>query len=100
MSSILNVLRSAPTPTRHFTSLQIVSSAKSQSSAFNPEHYPIVLQQLVQSLSPSAYLSSTSAASAVKDSFSGKTATSASPSGTSGVAAAVPGSSQQASDKL
>ncbi|KAG0050945.1 hypothetical protein BGZ83_004277 [Gryganskiella cystojenkinii] len=77
MSSILNVLRSAPTPTRHFTSLQIVTSAKTQSAAFNPEHHPIVLQQLVQSLSPSAYLSSTSASAAasvaVKESLSGKT---------------------------
>ncbi|KAG0098529.1 hypothetical protein BGZ93_011207 [Podila epicladia] len=59
MSSILNVLRQAPTPTRHFTSLHVVASTKvpSSSSAFNPEHHPIVLQQLVESLSPSAYVS-------------------------------------------
>ncbi|KAF9967764.1 hypothetical protein BGZ70_008316 [Mortierella alpina] len=80
MSSILNVLRSAPTPTRHFTSLQVVSSAKTQSSAFNPEHHPIVLQQLVESLSPKAFVasaktSSTGVSAAVKDSLSGKTTT-------------------------
>ncbi|KAG0332668.1 hypothetical protein BG000_009827 [Podila horticola] len=58
MSSILNVLRQAPTPTRHFTSLHVVASTKvTSSSAFNPEHHPIVLQQLVESLSPSAYIS-------------------------------------------
>ncbi|KAF9574950.1 hypothetical protein EC968_004951 [Mortierella alpina] len=81
MSSILNVLRSAPTPTRHFTSLQVVSSAKTQSSAFNPEHHPIVLQQLVESLSPTSFVASaknstttTAASAAVKDSLSGKTA--------------------------
>ncbi|KAF9980206.1 hypothetical protein BGZ75_008701, partial [Mortierella antarctica] len=77
MSSILNVLRSAPTPTRHFTSLQVVSSAKTQSSAFNPEHHPIVLQQLVESLSPNSFVASaknsTAASAAVKDSLSGKT---------------------------
>ncbi|KAI1310283.1 hypothetical protein EDD11_003752 [Mortierella claussenii] len=82
MSSILNVLRSAPTPTRHFTSLNIVSSTgRSQSAAaaatgFNPEHHPIVLQQLVESLSPAAYVSSSSSASAsaaARDSLSGKT---------------------------
>ncbi|KAF9957311.1 hypothetical protein BGZ72_001949 [Mortierella alpina] len=81
MSSILNVLRSAPTPTRHFTSLQVVASAKTQSSAFNPEHHPIVLQQLVDSLSPSSFVTSaknSSAASvAVKDSLSGKTTSTA-----------------------
>ena len=97
MSSILNVLRSAPTPTRHFTSLQIVSSVKAHSSAFNPEHHPIVLQQLVESLSPSAYLSSTSATSAVKESFSGKVATNAAVGTTS---AAAPAASQKASDML
>ncbi|KAF8928228.1 hypothetical protein BGZ58_009801 [Dissophora ornata] len=78
MSSILNVLRSAPTPTRHFTSLQIVSSGRSQSSAFNPEHHPIVLQQLVDSLAPSSFVTASSteanaASNAVKDSLSGKT---------------------------
>ncbi|KAG0368735.1 hypothetical protein BGZ54_001274 [Gamsiella multidivaricata] len=75
MSSILNVLRSAPTPTRHFTSLQIASTVKSQTTAFNPEHHPIVLQQLVESLSPSSFVSTeaTSAATAttVKNSLSG-----------------------------
>ncbi|GJJ70434.1 hypothetical protein EMPS_02783 [Entomortierella parvispora] len=97
MSSILNVLRSAPTPTRHFTSLQIVSSVKSQSSAFNPEHHPIVLQQLVESLSPKSYLASSSTASAVKESFSGKAAAKA----TAGTASATtPASNQNASDKL
>ncbi|KAF9579197.1 hypothetical protein BGW38_004637, partial [Lunasporangiospora selenospora] len=59
MSSIVNVLRSAPTPTRHFTSLNVVTSAK---QSFNPEHHPIVLQQLVDSLKPNAYLSSISPA--------------------------------------
>ncbi|KAF9288212.1 hypothetical protein BGZ68_000675 [Mortierella alpina] len=85
MSSILNVLRSAPTPTRHFTSLQVVSSARTQSSAFNPEHHPIVLQQLVESLSPNSFVASvknsTAASAAVKDSLSGKTTTAAKSSG-------------------
>ncbi|KAF9171710.1 hypothetical protein BGX21_004728 [Mortierella sp. AD011] len=83
MSSILNALRSAPTPTRHFTSLQIVASSKSQSAAgFNPEHHPVILQQLVESLSPDSFVTSSSEAStntttaAVKDSLSGKTLTS------------------------
>ncbi|KAF9099179.1 hypothetical protein BGX29_007272 [Mortierella sp. GBA35] len=72
MSSILNVLRQAPTPTRHFTSLQIVSSVKATSTTFNPEHHPIVLQQLVESLSPNAFVAPSSTTSAaVKDSFSG-----------------------------
>lgn len=76
MSSILNAIRSAPTPTRHFTSLQIVATTKTQTAAFNPEHHPIVLQQLVESLSPSAYVTSSKATSAaVKDSLSGKTVT-------------------------
>ncbi|KAF9114257.1 hypothetical protein BGX27_011308 [Mortierella sp. AM989] len=69
MSSILNVLRSAPTPTRHFTSLQVVATG------FNPEHHPIVLQQLVESLSPSSFVTSSSeaaSAAAIKDSLSGK----------------------------
>lgn len=57
MSSILNVLRQAPTPTRHFTSLHVVASTRTSAAAFNPEHHPIVLQQLVESLSPSAYIS-------------------------------------------
>ncbi|KAG0206666.1 hypothetical protein BGX28_001914 [Mortierella sp. GBA30] len=82
MSSILNVLRSAPTPTRHFTSLQVVSSAKTQSAAFNPEHHPIVLQQLVESLSPKSFVASAknsaAASAAVKDSLSGKTTKTAS----------------------
>ncbi|KAF9438166.1 hypothetical protein BGZ76_009456 [Entomortierella beljakovae] len=78
MSSILNVLRSAPSPTRHFTSLQIVATSRAQSATFNPEHHPIVLQQLVDSLSPSSFVTpsteATSASSgAIKDSFSGKT---------------------------
>ncbi|KAG0020375.1 hypothetical protein BGZ80_004311, partial [Entomortierella chlamydospora] len=83
MSSILNALRSAPTPTRHFTSLQIVASSRSQSAAgFNPEHHPVILQQLVESLSPDSFVTSSSEAStttsaaAVKDSLSGKTLTS------------------------
>ncbi|KAF9904426.1 hypothetical protein EC991_002700 [Linnemannia zychae] len=76
MSSILNVLRQAPTPTRHFTSLQIVSSVKAGSSAsntFNPEHHPIVLQQLVESLSPNSFLTSGTSA-AVRESISGNVA--------------------------
>ncbi|KAF9930650.1 hypothetical protein FBU30_000190, partial [Linnemannia zychae] len=77
MSSILNALRQAPTPTRHFTSLQIVSSsARSNSSThtFNPEHHPIVLQQLVESLSQESFITSgnpTNSAT-VKNSISGK----------------------------
>ncbi|KAF9351638.1 hypothetical protein BGX34_000439, partial [Mortierella sp. NVP85] len=76
MSSILNAIRSAPTPTRHFTSLQVVATTRTQTAAFNPEHHPIVLQQLVESLSPSSYRSADTAASAaIKDSLSGKTVT-------------------------
>ncbi|KAG0330099.1 hypothetical protein BG004_002179 [Podila humilis] len=60
MSSILNVIRQAPTPTRHFTSLNVVSKGTKNSSqaAFNPEHHPIVLQQLVESISSNAYYTS------------------------------------------
>ncbi|KAG0072681.1 hypothetical protein BGZ90_011839, partial [Linnemannia elongata] len=79
MSSILNVLRQAPTPTRHFTSLQIVSSVKGSSSpaAFNPEHHPIVLQQLVESLSPNSFITPATTGSnsaVVRESFSGNVA--------------------------
>ncbi|KAF9182896.1 hypothetical protein BGZ51_004372 [Haplosporangium sp. Z 767] len=79
MSSILNVLRSAPSPTRHFTSLKVTSSAKNQSIAFNPEHHPIVLQQLVESLNPNSFMASTSSGdaantAAVKESLSDVTA--------------------------
>ncbi|KAF9161305.1 hypothetical protein DFQ27_003339 [Actinomortierella ambigua] len=55
MSSIAHVLRSAPSRTRHFTSLQLLTSPK---TAFNPEHHPIVLQQLVESLNPQSGTSS------------------------------------------
>ncbi|KAF9971961.1 hypothetical protein BGZ73_004994 [Actinomortierella ambigua] len=55
MSSIAHVLRSAPSRTRHFTSLQLTASPK---TAFNPEHHPIVLQQLVESLNPQSGTSS------------------------------------------
>ncbi|KAG0291475.1 hypothetical protein BGZ96_005170 [Linnemannia gamsii] len=79
MSSILNVLRQAPTPTRHFTSLQIVSSVKAGSSpaAFNPEHHPIVLQQLVESLSPKSFVTAGNTSAAVKESISGNVAAAA-----------------------
>ncbi|KAF8942523.1 hypothetical protein BGZ47_006411, partial [Haplosporangium gracile] len=82
MSSILNVLRQAPTPTRHFTSLQIISSVKTSSSpaAFNPEHHPIVLQQLVESLSPNSFITPAamgSKSAAVKESISGNVAAAA-----------------------
>ncbi|GJJ70390.1 hypothetical protein EMPS_02739 [Entomortierella parvispora] len=51
MSSILNAIRSAPTSTtRGFTSLNIASATVAPKSAFHPEHHPIMLQQLVQSL--------------------------------------------------
>ncbi|KAG0256429.1 hypothetical protein BG011_004506 [Mortierella polycephala] len=80
MSSILNVLRSAPTPTRHFTSLKMTSSVKNQPIAFNPEHHPIVLQQLVKSLNPNSFMAATSSGraantAAVKKSLSDRTAT-------------------------
>ncbi|KAG0234196.1 hypothetical protein BGW42_006834 [Actinomortierella wolfii] len=55
MSSIAHVLRSAPSRTRHFTSLQLSTPSK---PAFNPEHHPIVLQQLVESLNPQSGTSS------------------------------------------
>ncbi|KAF9119546.1 hypothetical protein BGW39_000227 [Mortierella sp. 14UC] len=87
MSSILNVLRQAPTPTRHFTSLQIASSVKTgsnaSSNAFNPEHHPIVLQQLVESLSPNSFLTSGTSA-AVKESISGNVAAAAAVAGSQG----------------
>ncbi|KAF8978066.1 hypothetical protein BGZ46_006846 [Entomortierella lignicola] len=74
MSSILNVIRSAPTPTRHFTSLHIIASSRSQSAGFNPEHHPIVLQQLVESLSPTSFVAPSSevTSNAAKESLSGK----------------------------
>ncbi|KAG0375418.1 hypothetical protein BGX24_009144 [Mortierella sp. AD032] len=57
MSSMLNVLRQASTPARRFTSLHITPSFVAgtngaSANTFNPEHHPIVLEQLVQSLSP------------------------------------------------
>ncbi|KAF9281728.1 hypothetical protein BGZ68_006454 [Mortierella alpina] len=62
MSSILNALRSAPISTRSaFTSINI-APASSAKTAFHPEHHPIVLQQLVQSLTPAAGSNATSAA--------------------------------------
>ncbi|KAI1318440.1 hypothetical protein EDD11_006524 [Mortierella claussenii] len=65
MSSILNAFRSAPaTPARHFTSLNI-SSASSVKSAFHPEHHPIVLQQLVESLAPKVSDTATSSAASI-----------------------------------
>ncbi|KAF9429862.1 hypothetical protein BGZ94_009190 [Podila epigama] len=85
MSSILNVIRQAPTPTRHFTSLQVVASSKVSSTSFNPEHHPIVLQQLVQSLSSSAYPST--AESQASDIFSQAASSSSSSSYSSSSAA-------------
>ncbi|KAF9425531.1 hypothetical protein BGZ76_003201 [Entomortierella beljakovae] len=56
MSSILNALRSAPSPARQFATLNVahISVATSVKTAFHPEHHPIVLQQLVESISPKA----------------------------------------------
>ena len=51
MSSIMNAFRQAQTPARSFTSITIPTTATVK-SAFHPEHHPIVLQQLVQSLTP------------------------------------------------
>ncbi|KAF9093905.1 hypothetical protein BGX29_009751 [Mortierella sp. GBA35] len=51
MSSIMNAFRSAQTPARNFTSVTLPTTATIK-SAFHPEHHPIVLQQLVQSLTP------------------------------------------------
>ncbi|KAF9926936.1 hypothetical protein BGZ67_007826 [Mortierella alpina] len=63
MSSILNALRSAPISTRSaFTSINIAPVSSSAKTAFHPEHHPIVLQQLVQSLTPAAGSTATSAA--------------------------------------
>ncbi|KAF8940604.1 hypothetical protein BGZ58_005563 [Dissophora ornata] len=61
MSSMLNAFRSAQTPARQFTSLNI-ASASSIKSAFHPEHHPIVLQQLVESIAPKANAASSSVA--------------------------------------
>ncbi|KAG0045570.1 hypothetical protein BGZ83_009232 [Gryganskiella cystojenkinii] len=60
MSSILNAIRSSSTSTRGFTSLNI-ASATSSKNAFHPEHHPIVLQQLVQSLEQPGAAAATSA---------------------------------------
>ncbi|KAG0198814.1 hypothetical protein BGX28_007787 [Mortierella sp. GBA30] len=79
MSSILNVLRSAPTSTRAFTSINIAPVSSSAKTAFHPEHHPIVLQQLVQSLTPAAGSSLTSvAASSARQSASSSARKSAS----------------------
>ncbi|KAF9928670.1 hypothetical protein FBU30_002191 [Linnemannia zychae] len=51
MSSIMNAFRQAQTPARSFNSITLPATA-SIKSAFHPEHHPIVLQQLVQSLNP------------------------------------------------
>ncbi|KAF9110255.1 hypothetical protein BGX27_006598 [Mortierella sp. AM989] len=54
MSSIMNAFRSAPSPTRPFTSFNIanISAAPSVKTALHPEHHRIVLQQLAESISP------------------------------------------------
>ncbi|ORZ09130.1 hypothetical protein BCR41DRAFT_424316 [Lobosporangium transversale] len=59
----------APSPTRYFTSLQVgtVTRTQSASAGFNPEHHPIVLQQLVESLSPSEFVAPLSASSNAKE---------------------------------
>ncbi|KAF9358656.1 hypothetical protein BGX26_001221 [Mortierella sp. AD094] len=77
MSSIMNAFRSAPSPTRHFTSFNIshISSAPSVKTAFHPEHHPIVLQQLVESISPKA---TSAMPSIVGESLSARAANSAS----------------------
>ncbi|KAF9899004.1 hypothetical protein BX616_003368 [Lobosporangium transversale] len=53
MSSILNAFRSAQAPARHFAAPTIASSSTLK-SAFHPEHQSVVLQQLVESISPRA----------------------------------------------
>ncbi|KAF9204699.1 hypothetical protein BGZ59_000905 [Podila verticillata] len=45
----MNAFRSASTPARHFTSLNIASSVSTK-TAFQPELNPVVLKQLVDSL--------------------------------------------------
>ncbi|KAG0278398.1 hypothetical protein BGZ95_004092 [Linnemannia exigua] len=67
MSSIMNAFRQAQTPARSFTSITIPTTATVK-SAFHPEHHPIVLQQLVQSLTPA--VAKPSATSAVRESLS------------------------------
>ncbi|KAF9903373.1 hypothetical protein EC991_003874 [Linnemannia zychae] len=67
MSSIMNAFRQAQTPARSFTSITIPTTATVK-SAFHPEHHPIVLQQLVQSLTPVATKAPVSAAA--RDSLS------------------------------
>ncbi|KAF9996357.1 hypothetical protein BGZ80_008349 [Entomortierella chlamydospora] len=56
MSPITNAFRSASSPARHFTSFNVshISTASTVKTAFHPEHHPIVLQQLVESISPKA----------------------------------------------
>ncbi|KAG0037013.1 hypothetical protein BGZ82_003306 [Podila clonocystis] len=49
MSSMMNAFRSATTPARHFTSLNITSSVSTK-AALQPELNPVVLKQLVDSL--------------------------------------------------
>ncbi|KAF9392906.1 hypothetical protein CPB97_007432 [Podila verticillata] len=49
MSSMMNAFRSASTPARQFTSLNIASSVSTK-TAFQPELNPVVLKQLVDSL--------------------------------------------------
>ncbi|KAG0353718.1 hypothetical protein BGZ54_002088, partial [Gamsiella multidivaricata] len=73
MPSILNAIRSAtPSPARQFTSLNIASST-SIKSAFHPEHHPIILQQLVESISPRAQ--NVASDSVVRDALSKTTST-------------------------
>ncbi|KAF9120982.1 hypothetical protein BGW39_010936 [Mortierella sp. 14UC] len=66
MSSIMNAFRQAQTPVRSFTSITIPTTGTVK-SAFHPEHHPIVLQQLVQSLTP---VVKTPASAAVRESLS------------------------------
>ncbi|KAG0304705.1 hypothetical protein BGZ98_005149 [Dissophora globulifera] len=66
MSSILNAFRSAQTPTRQFTSLNIASVSTAKGS-FHPEVHPIVLQQLVESVTPRV---NATVAAAAKESLS------------------------------
>jgi hypothetical protein len=61
MSPIVNAFRQAQTPARSFASITIPTTATVK-SAFHPEHHPIVLQQLVQSLTPVATKTPASAA--------------------------------------
>ncbi|KAF9307208.1 hypothetical protein BGZ74_009041 [Mortierella antarctica] len=57
MSSMMNAFRSAATPARHFTSLNITSSVSTK-AAVQPELNPVVLKQLVDSLNTASVSSS------------------------------------------